>query len=277
MMIRTVFFLLAVVLCAQPVFGQQSGPPRSNPYDVIGRVFQPFWSVLLADTKSPDKACELELQMTEVTGRLPKEMEGATLEAAVQFPDKVKLRAPVLGEDVTVCRVGDEVWAVPGAKVEFLLKQFDVKPAPTRKKNTPIFLPISAQQAIFLPAIFSVERADVAEMGTIGGVDFRVITAGLMPELAKSAGAEGFRAAMWVGPGYVPRRFEILQPDFTATVDVLGLRFAPSLPATTWEPPEGVTDIYRTHADMLDAVLYVVMNSLEKSKPSADGGQGASR
>jgi len=276
MTIRTVLSLVAVFLCAPPVLAQQGGPPRDNPYDVIGRVFQPFWSVLLAETKSPNKACILKLELSEVTGRLPKEMEGATLEAAVQFPDKVKLRAPVLGEDVTVCRVGDEVWAVPGAKVEFLLKQFDVKPPPTRKKNTPIFLPVTAQQAIFLPAIFSVERADVAEMGTIDGQDFRVITAGLMPELAKSAGAEGFQAAMWVGPGYVPRRFEIAQPDFTATVDVLELKFSPSLPAATWDPPAGVTDIYRTHADMLDAVLYVVMNSLERKKPGG-GAQGASR
>lgn len=249
----------------------QGGPPRDNPYDVIGRVFQPFWGVLLAETKSPNRASILRLRMTEVSGRLPKEMEGASLDAAVEFPDKVKLKAPVMGEDVVVCRVGDEVWAIPGAKVEFLLKQFDMKPAPTRKKNTPLYLPITAQQAFFLPAIFTVERADVAEMGTIDGQDYRVVTAGLMPELAKSAGAEGFQAAMWVGPGYVPRRFEITQPDFTAVVDVLELKFAPSLPASTWIPPEGVTDIYRTHADMLDAVLFVVMNSLEMEKSTGAG------
>jgi hypothetical protein len=32
----------------------------------------------------------------------------------------VKLQAPVLGEEITVCRNGDTVWAHPGAKVEFL-------------------------------------------------------------------------------------------------------------------------------------------------------------
>lgn len=261
-MIRALF--VATLLCFSiPARAQEPEIPRDNPYDVIGKVFQPFWSVLLAETKSPNKACVLKMQMTEVTGRLPKEMEGATLEAAVQFPDKVKLSAPVLGETITVCRVGDEVWAIPGAKVEFLLKQFDVKPKPTPKKNTPIYLPITAQQAFFLPAIFTIERPDVAEVGEIDGKEFRVITAGLMPELARSAQAEGFSARMWVEPGYRPRRFEIRQPDFTATVDIMDLQFGPALKPSMWEPPEGVTDIYRTHADMLDAVLFVVMNSLE--------------
>ncbi len=248
--------------CALPVFAQD-GPPRDNPYDVIGKVFQPFWSVLLSDTRSPNKACSMTIEMTEVSGRLPKQMEGASLKAAVQFPDKVKLSAPVLGDEVVVCRNGDEVWAVPGAKVEFLLKQFKVKPQPTKKKNMPIHLPITAQQAVFLPALFSIPKADVAEVDTLDGVDHRVITAGLMPELAKAAGAEGFQARMWVAPGYVPRRFEVVQPDFTASVDVKDLKFSPTLPASTWEPPAGVTDVYRTHADMLDAVLFVVMNSLK--------------
>jgi hypothetical protein len=246
----------------ETVHAQQT-PPRDNPYDVIGNVFKPFFSVLLADSKNANKACVLNLVMTDVTGRLPKQMAGASLDAAVQFPDKVKLTAPVLGENITVCRNGNEVWAVPGAKVEYLLSQFKVKPAPTRKKNTPIYLPITAQQAVFLPAIFNIKRADVAEIDTLNGEDLRIITAGLMPELAKSAKAEGFEARMWVAPGYIPRRFEIFQPDFTATVDVKNLKFSPSLPASTWAPPEGVTDIYRTHSDMLDAVLYVIMNSLE--------------
>lgn len=268
-MTRFLTRLAALALAAAPCAQAQQSPPRDNPYDVIGKVFSPFWSVLLADTKAPNKACTMTIVMTEVSGRLPKQMVGATLKAAVQFPDKVKLQAPVLGEEMTVCRNGDGVWAVPGQKVEFLLSQFKAKPPPTRKKSTPIYLPITAQQAIFLPAIFSVANANVAEVDTIDGVDCRVITAGLMPDLARAAKAEGFRARMWVAPGYVPRRFEITQPDFTAVVEIQDLKFSPSLPASTWEPPAGVTDIYRTNADMLDAVLFVVMNSLKMSEGDA--------
>ncbi|HEY5954067.1 MAG TPA: hypothetical protein VIT18_06865 [Terrimicrobiaceae bacterium] len=244
----------------------QQTPPRDNPYDVIGKVFSPFWSVLLADTKSPNKACTMTIEMTEVTGRLPKQMTGAALEAAVQFPDKVKLTAPVLGEEITVCRNGDKVWAYPGAKVEFLLNRFKGKPPPTKKNNTPIYLPITPQQAIFLPALFTVAKADIAEIQSLNGEDCRVITAGLMPQLAAAAKAEGFRARMWVAPGYFPRRVEIKQPDFTAVTDIKNLKFSPSLPASTWEPPAGETDIYWTNSEMLDAVLFVVMNSLKMNE-----------
>lgn len=244
----------------------QQTPPRDNPYDVIGKVFSPFWSVLLADTKSPNKACTMTIEMTEVTGRLPRQMTGAALEAAVQFPDKVKLTAPVLGEEITVCRNGDKVWAYPGAKVEFLLNRFKGKPPPTKKNNTPIYLPITPQQAIFLPALFTVAKADIAEIQPLNGEDCRVITAGLMPQLAAAAKAEGFRARMWVAPGYFPRRVEIKQPDFTAVTDIKDLKFSPSLPASTWEPPAGETDIYWTNSEMLDAVLFVVMNSLKMNE-----------
>ena len=263
MISRFVPFLALIVALDVPIARAQQAPPRDNPYDVIGKVFSPFWSVLLADTKSPNKACTMRIEMAEVSGRLPKQMTGASLQAAVQFPDKVKLQAPVLGETITVCRNGDKVWAYPGAKVEFLLQRFKGKPPPTKKKNTPLYLPITPQQAIFLPALFTVARADVAEVESLNGEECRVITAGLMPELAKSAKAEGFRARMWVAPGYFPRRVEIKQPDFVAITDIKDLTFSPSLPASTWQPPTDATDIYWTNSDMLDAVLFVVMNSLK--------------
>ena len=261
-----VLFLGLIVSLLVPALHAQQGPPRDNPYDVIGKVFSPFWSVLLADTKSPNKACTMTIEMVEVSGRLPKQMTGASLQAAVQFPDKVKLQAPVLGEEMTVCRNGDKVWAYPGAKVEFLLKRFKGKPPPTKKKNTPLYLPITPQQAIFLPALFTVTRPDVAEVQNLNGEDCRVISAGLMPELARSAKAEGFRAKMWVAPGYSPRRVEITQPDFTAVTEIKDLRFSPSLPASTWQPPADVTDIYWTDSEKLDAVLFVVMNSLKMTE-----------
>ena len=266
MSFRLVPFLGLIVSLLVPALYAQQGPPRDNPYDVIGKVFSPFWSVLLADTKSPNKACTMTLEMVEVSGRLPKQMAGASLQAAVQFPDKVKLQAPVLGEEITVCRNGDKVWAYPGAKVEFLLKRFKGKPPPTKKKNTPIYLPITPQQAIFLPALFTVTRPDVAEIQSLNGEDCRVISAGLMPELARAAKAEGFRAKMWVAPGYAPRRVEIAQPDFTAVTEIKDLRFSPSLPASTWQPPADVTDIYWTDSEKLDAVLFVVMNSLKMTE-----------
>lgn len=269
MISRLALFLALSATLSAPCARAQEAAPRDNPYDVIAKVIRPFLGVLLEDKNNPNKACTMTIQMTDVTGRLPKEMAGATLKAAVEFPDKVKLTAPVLGENITVCRNGDNVWATPGAKVEYLLKQFKTKPAPTKKEKGPLYLPITAQQAVFLPIIFSIVNADKAEVETVGGEECRVITAGLMPQLAEAAKAEGFQAQMWVNSSYVPRRITITQPDFTATVEITEQRFGKALVPATWEPPAGVTDIYRTNAEMLDAVLFVVMNSLDMKEGDA--------
>lgn len=263
--------LLVGLLAGSPLpLRAQSAPPESAPsenrYDIVGKVFRPFFGVLLVGGKEADRAASMRLVMKDVTGRLPKEFAGATLQAAVQFPDKVKLSAPVLGEEITVCRNGDEVWATPGEKVEFLLKQFAGKlPKPTKKTNTPLFLPITAQQAIFLPALFVLDDGKTYE--DLNGEPTRVISGGLMPELAKATKAEDFRAALWVAPGYLPRQVRVTRRDFNATVAIEDLTFAPKLPASTWQPPADATDIYRTTPEVLEQLLFVIMNSLNKTSP----------
>lgn len=239
--------------------------PSENRYDIVGKVFRPFWSVLLAGGAESNRAASFKMVTTEVSGRLPKEFVGATLEAAVQFPNKVKLTAPVLGEQITVCRNGDEVWAVPGAKVEYLLKQFGGNlPKPTKKTNTPIFLPITAQQAVFLPALFVLDDGKLFE--EVNGEQTRVIAGGLMPELAKITESEDFRATLWVAAGYVPRKVQIVRRDFTMTVAIEDLEFVEKLPGKMWRPPEGEEDVYRTNADVLEQLLFVVTNSLGGGK-----------
>jgi outer membrane lipoprotein-sorting protein len=262
--------ILCLFLAAALPLHAQQGPPRDNPFDVIGKIFQPLWGVMLADTKSPNRAATLTLEMSEVTGRLPANMKGASLMAAVQFPDKVRLEAPVLGEQFTICRNGNEVWATPGSKVEFLIAQFKVKPKKNLKLTTPIFLPPElTKYAMFLPAIFSIVRPDVAEVETLNGEDCRVLTAGLIPELSPALKAEDFQGRIWVAPGYLPRRVEVKRKDFTAVVDIRDLTYTTSLPASTWQPPAGTTDIYRTTPEMLEALLYIVMNSVKTSEADA--------
>ncbi|MCX6969082.1 MAG: hypothetical protein NTV93_02875 [Verrucomicrobia bacterium] len=262
--------ILCLFLAAGLPLHAQQEPPRDNPFNVIGKIFQPLWGVLLADTKSPNRAATLTLEMSEVTGRLPANMKGASLKAAVQFPDKVRLEAPVLGEQFTICRNGNEVWATPGTKVEFLIAQFKVKPKKNLKLTTPIFLPPElSKYAMFLPAIFSIVRPDVAEVETLNGEDCRVLTAGLIPELSPALKAEDFQGRIWVAPGYLPRRVEVKRKDFTAVVDIRDLTYTTSLPASTWQPPAGTTDIYRTTPEMLEALLYIVMNSVKASEADA--------
>lgn len=243
-------------------------PPSENRYDIVAKVFTPFFSVLLAGGQSPNLAASFHMRMKDVTGRLPKDFNGATLDAAVQFPNKVKLTAPVLGEQVTVCRDGKDVWATPGAKMEYLLKQFSGKlPAPTKKNDTPIFLPITAQQAVFLPAMFTLDEGKQFE--DLNGEPTRLISGGLMPELAKATKADDFRATMWIAAGYLPRQIKITRRDFTATVVIENLQFAPKLPGSTWKPPAGATDVYHTTPDVLEQLLFVVMNSVNLKQPDA--------
>jgi len=263
MSVRFAAPILSVLIAASAV-GQEA--PRENPYDVLGKMLRPFFSVFLIGGQDVNKAMVLEMKVAQVSGRLPKQFEGATLRAAVQFPDKVKLEAPVFGESFTVCRNGPEVWATPGQKVGFLLDQFKLKPQPTQKASTPLFLPFTAQQAVFLVALFTMENPNVAEMDELNGETCRILTARLMPELGKAAKAEDFKAVVWIAPGYVPRRVEISRNDFSAVIDVTALKFSPALPASEWNPPAGDADVFRTRSEYLEQLLYVVVNSLQ-AKP----------
>ncbi len=263
---KRVFAVLVFAAAIRSATAQEA--PSENRYDIVFKVFKPFFSVLLAGGQDANRAASFHMRMKDVTGRLPKDFNGATLDAAVQFPNKVKLTAPVLGEQVTVCRDGDDVWAMPGAKMEYLLKQFAGKlPAPTKKTDTPIFLPITAQQAIFLPAMFTLEEGKQFE--DLNGEPTRVISGGLMPELAEATKAADFRATMWIAAGYLPRQIKITRSTFTATVVIEDLLFAPKLPGKTWKPPEGVTDIYHTTPEVLEQLLFVVMNSVNLKSPDA--------
>jgi len=258
--------LLALLSISAPRATAQE-PPSENRYDILGRMMSPVASVLLVGGKSGNQALSMRLVVREVSGRLPKEFAGATLEAAVEFPDKVRLSAPVLGETVTVCRIGPVVWATPGEKVEFLLAQFKNKlPAPTSKSNTPLFLPLTAQQAVFLPAVFTLDDGKVFE--DVNGVPCRVISGGLMPELAKATKAEDFRATIWVAEGYVPKQIRVERKDFAMTVGIEDLDYEPSLPPALWVPPAGTTDIFKTNASVLEQVLFVVMNSIQGPAPT---------
>lgn len=244
----------------------QEEPPTENRYDVLGKALAPFVDILLADGQSKNRAFLMELKVVETSGRLPEQFKGATMTAAVESPDKVRLDAPVMGERVTVCRNGDEVWAIPGEKIEFLLSKFKLLPEPTKKGKTPLTIPVTRQQAVFLPALFSLEEGGTEE---VEGVKCRMLGGGLMPDLARSVKAEDFRAKMWVAANYLPRQIEVQRKDFTMTVAIPMLKFGPALSAQTWQVPSGAKDVYRCTADELERVLYVVMNSLQMKPEDA--------
>jgi hypothetical protein len=250
--------LLGFVLLVNACAGE---PPLENPYDVLSKMFRPFANVLLAGGKGPERALELDFRIARVTGRLPSEFVGAPLRAWIENPDKFKLQAPLLGETFVVCRNGNQIWATPGEKVEFLFHQFQEKPAPSSKPNTPVSLPINAQQAVFLVGLFDISNRGIVEVEEIGGEKYRVLSGSLMPDIAKATNADDFRATVWIDVAYRPRRLEIERRDFTTTIDILKTRFSKSLPPATWQPPKDTPNIFRISAENLEAVLYVLFNS----------------
>jgi hypothetical protein len=238
------------------------GPaPSGNRYDVLSKMLTPMAAVLLGGNKVPENALILRAKVGQVGGRLPQILQGASFTAQIEYPGRIRLDAPVLGETMTVCRDGDNVWAVPKSKIQFLLSQFQNKPHPQQKGNLPIQLPFTAQQAVLLPALFQLETTPaVAE---VNGASCRVISGGLINEVAKAAKAEDFSAKLWICSDYTPKRIDIRRSDFAMSFLIEELTYKPSLPASTWQPPQGVTDIYRCDAAHLEELLYVVMNSLQ--------------
>jgi len=238
------------------------GPaPSENRYDVLSKMIAPMAEVLLGGKQASNRALTLKATVGQVAGRLPQGIQGASFTLKLQYPGCVLLQAPVLGESVTVCRCGDNVWAIPGSKVQFLLSQFQHKPRPQNTGVAPLQLPFTAQQAVLLPALFQLENlSDVAE---VGGALCRVISGGLMPEIGKATRAEDFSAKLWVCSDYTPKRIDIRRSDFAMSFQINELSYDPVFPVSTWQPPKGATDIYRCDAAHLEEILYVVMNSLQ--------------
>ena len=249
---------------AVPTNASFYGPaPSENRYDVLSKMITPMAGVLLGGNQTTDRALTLKATVGQVAGRLPQGIQGASFTVKIQYPGRVLLQAPVLGETVTVCRNGDQVWATPGSKIQFLLGQFQHKPRPHSNGSAPLELPFTSQQAVLLPALFQLENnADVAE---VGGVSCRVVSGGLMPEIGKAAKAEDFSAKLWIASDYTPKRIDIRRSDFAMSFIIDQLTYGYGFSSSTWQPPKGITDIYHCNAARLEEVLYVVMNSLQMS------------
>ena len=237
--------------------------PLENRYDVLSKMITPMAGVLLGGNQTTDRALTLKATVDQVAGRLPKMIEGGTFTAKIEYPGRIRVEAPVMGETLTVCRNGNQVWAVPGSKIQFLLGQFKQKPPLQPKNPAPLQLPFTAQQAVLLPVLFQLEHTQ--EVADIGGASCRVISGGLIPEVAKAANAEDFSAKLWICSEYTPKRIDIRRSDFAMSFLIGELSYAPQFPASTWLPPEGAKDIYQCDAAKLEQLLYVLMNSLQMS------------
>lgn len=239
--------ILALMLAAPcPASAQE------NRYDLFGRLLMPFVSLFAKSTSSPNRALSLTARLEQMSD-LPPALLGTKVELAVQYPDKFRLSGPLLGESVTICRNGQDLWVYPGSKVEALLKvAAEKKKLP---KADPKFrlrdfeLPIPEKQLIFLPALFQIK-----DIGSepLDGEPCRVIDFFLMPELAKSLKAKDWAARVWVRSNATPARVSVAQKDWNVVVRCDRVEFSPTLPESTWQPTsEQSADVLK-----LDPVKY---------------------
>lgn len=209
---------------------------EENRYDLLGRMLMPFVNVFAKTTTNPNRAFAFTARLEQMTD-VPPALLGSKAELAVQFPDKLRLHLPVLGEDVTICRNGQELWAYPGSKVEALLNAASAAkklPKPDKKfRLEPFELPIPEKQLALLPVLFQVK-----DIGSepLDGEPCRVLDLFLMPELAKSLKAQGWAARVWARNDAKPARLSVAKPGWGIVVRFEKVDFAPKLPDSTWEP-----------------------------------------
>lgn len=242
--------ILGMFVSGRPAFGQ------ANRYDVFAQTIAPFVSLFATD--APKKAMRAEIELLEATGLDPK-FAGAKLAIALEMPDRLLLSATTRDDLVLLCRKGQEVWAFPGEPAREILSQ--LAPGMLEAKGSPdarirdFSLPFPRKQLVFLPALFAVE--DVGEQ-KVEGLTTRVLDVALLPELAESMKAGGAKARLWIGADRQPVRIQLSRGDARVIVAVRSLSFEPSLPKSTWTPPEESPSVTLTAGQcelLLDAIL----------------------
>ena len=239
--------LLAALLLA-PGFSRA----EENRYDVLSKLLLPFAHVLTKDAKTPNRALRLTARLERLTD-LPPALVGSRAEIAVQCPDKFRLRAPVLGEELTICRRGQEVWVWPGAKAAALIEAAGaagkLPKADPKARFTPFQLPVPEKQLALVSMFFQVKDVGAE---SLDGDACRVLDLFLMPELAQSLREKDWAARVWVRGDGLPARLSVARTGWQMVVRFERLEFSKALPPETWQPTaEQAGDILR-----LDAARY---------------------
>jgi hypothetical protein len=224
--------LLATLFCASAAHSEE----EENRYNVLGRLIRPFVSVFAKDTKSPNRAFTLTAKLEMMTD-LPAAFAGSSADLELQYPDKLKIHAPFLGDEITVCRNGQDLWAYPGAKVDALLNERLAGKKSSSKGSKdplgPFEFPIPEKELVLAPVLFQVKDVGTE---TLDDARCRVLDLYLMPELAHSLKAQGWAARVWVRDDGAPARISFAKPGWQIAVRLQRVEFLPKLPPETWQP-----------------------------------------
>ena len=205
-------------------------------YDVLSKTLMPFLMVFAKDQKSEQRAFALKLRIEQASD-LSTEFRGASAELALEAPDKLRLKGPLLGEKFTIVRDDEKVWIAPGAVARALLDAAvagkKLPKADKKFKLGEFQLPFPEKHLKLLTALFSVKDLG---FDTVDGIECRVLDVSLMPELASSIEAEGWVGRLWIRPDYKPLRLTLARKGWHMVMRFDDVQFAKELPKSTWEP-----------------------------------------
>jgi len=269
--VRVIFRLkILVVLFLGLGMALASGAKPGGKNDLFAGILAPFTKVFAKKSSLTDRTLQLELRLESMTG-LPAELAGSRASVKLAAPDKVLLSGPVMGQEVTICRDGQEFWVSPGSKLDAVLASAEAagrlgKVDPNARVKA-MELPLSELQLVFLPALFQVQELDSE---TLDGAACRVIDVEMMPELVKILKGSGWKARVWAGEDAVPMRIRVRQPDWEVVVRIDSVRYFAPLGAETWKPSEEQSkDLRRLSAGQFRQLLNLVTGGREEKTPDS--------
>lgn len=248
--------LISLLMGAMLLAAPAAWAAEENRYDILSKMLVPFLNIVVKTTSNPNRAMQLTATLEQMTN-VPPALIGAKTELAMQYPDKVRLRGPMFGEDVTLCRHGQEVWAYPASKLRPLLeaaaKAKKLPKLDPKARFEPFSLPIPEKQLVFLPALFQIKNVGTEPLG---GESCRVLDIFFTPELGKALKSSGWAARVWARPSNRPARLSVAKPGWNLVVRFQQADFSPVLPESTWQPtPEQAGDILTLDAPHYQQLL----------------------
>jgi hypothetical protein len=261
-LLQPAFF--ALLLGSSPIC--HTAPAAENAYDVLGKTLHPIVNLFVTETENPRRALQGDFTLLRMT-KLPPQFAGSKVSLSLEQPDKVIIRGPVLGEPVTLCRDGQEIWGFPGAHLQAMVNALGELPKRKKKFKLDEFeLPFPEKNLVFLPVLFQVQ-----DQGSqpVNEVLCRILDVRLMPQLAHSLEVEDWAARAWITPDYKLAKLQVARPGWEIVVSVERLVFLESLPKETWKPSEvEAVDLLRLDAPQLKQVLDALK---AKRKPAESG------
>jgi outer membrane lipoprotein-sorting protein len=231
----------------------------TNPYDILGRVLQPYLTLFLA--KSGGKAVEMEVVVRSIEGgntAAYAAIVNQPVKLSFQEPDKLRVEITNPDHRKIVCRSGQRVWVYPrelGAEV--------MATASNAEKNGRALdfrLPLNDQEIVLLPALFRIMHSNsVTDSWGSPAWDIEFRTDPTLEKELKAAPV--VIGALVRQNDFGVEHIKMRSGVWSGEMEVNAVRFSAQLPPETWEPsPDLGAEVVELPPGLLSAALKNVSN-----------------